>query len=501
MSDAPNPPDPAGTGNEQPELAPPAVEAPPIGPPVRPQPAPGPVSGGASSAASSTTVIDLGPGSAGWRARRRARRSGEPVAVTDVPSGAVDHLPRPRLRLLDLLNEAVAGVLARPMRAALTTLGTVLGVAALVATLGVSKTAGNQIVGRFDELTATQVVVEPTELTGAAVDDTSESATASLPWDAEARLRRLRGVVAAGSMVEVSVGSALARSVPVDDPLQQTAFQIPVIGVTPGVFRAVRGTMYTGRFVDAGDLGGSRDVVVLGREAARKLGVLRIDNQPAVFIGDDLYTVVGIVDSVRRQTQLERSILLPATTAERRFGSGAPDRVVIETSLGAAQLIARQAPVALSPNTPDQLRVSAPADPRSLRKAVEGDVNSLFLVLGLVSLVVGAIGIANVTLVTVIERVGEIGLRRALGAARRHIALQFLVESTAMGAVGGVIGASLGTIVIVSVSAARSWTPVLDGWIPIAAPALGAAVGLLAGLYPSWRAAKLEPVEALRSSL
>ena len=126
-------------------------------------------------------------------------------------------------------------------------------------------------------------------------------------------------------------------------------------------------------------------------------------------------------------------------------------------------------------------------------------MDALFLVLGGVSLLVGAIGIANVTLVSVLERVGEIGLRRAVGAARRHIAYQFLLESTAMGLIGGVVGASAGIIVVVSVSAARTWTPVLDPLIPFGSVLVGAATGLLAGLYPAVRASLLEPVEALRA--
>jgi ABC-type antimicrobial peptide transport system permease subunit len=130
---------------------------------------------------------------------------------------------------------------------------------------------------------------------------------------------------------------------------------------------------------------------------------------------------------------------------------------------------------------------------------VQQDLNTLFLVLGLVSLLVGAIGIANVTLVSVLERTGEIGLRRALGARRRHIASQFLAESTTIGFLGGVLGASFGVLVVVIVAAFRTWTPVLDSWIPLAAPVAGAIIGLASGVYPSLRAARLEPVDALRA--
>jgi macrolide transport system ATP-binding/permease protein len=216
-------------------------------------------------------------------------------------------------------------------------------------------------------------------------------------------------------------------------------------------------------------------------------------------VGDRLYAVMGLLSGVRRQNSLRGAAIMPEGTARREFGLPAPGIAQIETRLGAVDLIARQAPTALSPHDPRLLKVSAPPDPRSLRRAVESDLNALFLLLGGVSLLVGAIGIANVTLVSVLERVGEIGLRRALGAGRRHIAAQFLLESTGMGLAGGIMGASAGTLVIVGVSASNTWTPVLDPWVPLGAPLLGAVIGLLSGTYPALRAAGLEPVEALRS--
>jgi macrolide transport system ATP-binding/permease protein len=398
----------------------------------------------------------------------------------------------PRMRPRDLFAEAVAGLLARPARVALTVLGTVIGVGALVATLGLSKTASNQIVGRFDALSATDVVVSPSTRAGG-------SGAAVLPWDSESRLRRLNGVAEAGTLADVDVRGALVRSVPVNDPLAAGAIQLPMKAASPGLFRAVHAQLSTGRFFDAGHSQRADRVLVLGSNAARRLGIERIDQQPAVFVDDRLYAVIGLLSSVRRHASLLGSAIMPEGTAEREFGLRAPALAQIETRIGAVELIVRQAPVALSPADPSLLKVASPPDPRQLRGEVKNDLNALFLLLGGVSLLVGAIGIANVTLVSVLERVGEIGLRRALGAGRRHIAAQFLLESTAMGFAGGIMGASLGTLVIVAVSAAKTWTPVLDPWVPLGAPALGALIGLISGTYPSLRAAALEPVEALRA--
>ena len=400
---------------------------------------------------------------------------------------------RSAMSVRDLLNEAVAGMFARPGRMILTVLGVVIGMSALVATMGLTRTAGNRIISQFDQLAATELFV--TARPGAASGLIDPKA---LPWDAPGRLLRLNGVVAAGTMSDVDVGNELVSSSPVKDPLNPSAFKLAVRAASPDLYRAVRAELETGRFPDAGHSARGERVAVLGPDAALRLGITQLERLPAISIGDQLYMVVGILRDVGRRPEILGSVIIPEGTAQRYFGLAGPGLVVVETRIGAAYLIADQSSLALRPDDPRALKVQVPLEPKRVKDEVQADLSVMFLMLGGLSLIVGALGIANITLVGVMERTGEIGLRRAIGATKAHIAAQFLVESASMGVIGGIIGACVGVLIVIGVSAIQVWTPVLDPLAPILAPIVGGIIGVLSGIYPAMRAAKLEPAEAFR---
>ncbi len=401
---------------------------------------------------------------------------------------------RSRLRLVDLVDESVLGISAKPARLVLTMMGTVVGIAALVATLGLGQTAAGQISQRFDADAATRVVLAPSN----SQSTPDGVAQAALPWDAADRVLRLAGVAAAGTYSQVDIGTKRVSGVNLLDPSGSNLLDIAVIAGSAGLLDTEGGTVVDGRFFDAGHDSRADPVVVLGSTAASRLAINRVDSRPSIFIGDTAFAVIGIYDGVGRRADLLDSVIIPNGTAAKYFNLAAPAELDIRTVVGAAQQVGAQAPIAVSPNQPESIRASVPPKPGKLGSAVQGDVNSLFLAFGGVALIVGGLGIANVTLLSVMERTGEIGLRRALGARRRHIAGQFLLESAITGLLGGLIGAALGIVAVVVVSASKNWTPILDLQVALLAPAVGALIGLLAGAYPAIKAATTEPITALR---
>lgn len=402
-----------------------------------------------------------------------------------------------RITPRDLFAEALAGLVQRPGRSALTLLGTVLGVGAFVAVLGLTTTASGQVDQSFTALTATTVTV--TDVGSANPDDPSMSFTP----DARAHIDRLNGVVDSGVVFTPPLRNPVISAVP---PLagsgQAGAFStgISLTAVDQGVFAVTGARVVSGRTWDGFAESRDEPVAVLGADAARALGISRLSSLPVVFVNDKAYSVIGIVSGFQRMPELAASVMIPVTTALAAYGPPTDPRasMLIQTRLGASQLIARQAALALRPDDPTLFTVTAPANPTDLKASVTTALNGLFLLLAGVSLVIGTVGIANITLVAVLERTGEIGLRRALGARSRHVAAHFLLETAVLGGLGGLVGTALGTMATVATAVARQWTPLIDPWTVLAAPFIGIATGLLAGLYPALRAAAIQPAIALR---
>jgi putative ABC transport system permease protein len=404
-------------------------------------------------------------------------------------------------RVGDLTSEALSGVLQRPARSVLTMLGTVLGVGAFVAVLGLTSTATGQIGARFDALKNTTVTVS--DLGDGSARERGEPERVGFPDDGDERIQALNGAVAAGVWWTAPLRRpVIGTSVSVTAGSGADAGELPVLAASPGLFRVTVPTVRTGLVFNASHDRRRARVAVLGVAAARRLGISQLTAQPAVFVNGIAFTVVGIIDDVQRVPDLLLGIIVPRSTAEQLFGppdsENHPAQMVIQTRRGAAQLIARQAPVALRPDNPTRMRAIPPPDPHSLRDNVNTDLAGLFLALAGVSLVIGAVGIANTTLAAVLERVGEIGLRRSLGARPRHIAIQFVTESTTLGLLGGLTGTTIGVGIVLLMAIAKDWTAVLEPTAVLPGPLIGAAIGMLAGAYPAVRAARIEPVEALR---
>lgn len=414
----------------------------------------------------------------------------------DAPPALVAPVARAdRFTFQDLLLESTADIGSRPGRLVMTLVGTVLGVGALVATIGFAQTAAHQIARQFDAVRSTQVIVAP----GSAQTQSGSSvATARLPWDAVERAERLVGVEAATTIAELPLNTDTITAVPVNDPSAPSIAAPRLIAAGPELLDVLDGHITTGRMFDEGNEQRSDRVVVLGERAAERLGVNRVDSQPSIFIGDLPYAVIGIYSDLQARGELSDAVVMPVSTARADRALGAPGELQARILPGTGPQVGEQVAVALLPNEPETLDVSAPSAGSDLGENVQADVNVVFLILGGIVLLAGALGIANVTMLNVSERVPEIGLRRALGATGRQIGSQFVVESIVIGLLGGLMGSAVAVIGVVTFAGVQQWTPIVDPWIAIAGTILGAVVGLLAGWFPARRASRIEPVTALR---
>lgn len=405
----------------------------------------------------------------------------------------ISQVPRSRQKWRDAIRESAFGVIRRPTRTLLTALGIALGVASIVAIVGLSQSARGAVSSEFNSQLATQVTF--TEV------NASSSGTI-LTQRSEKSIERIDGVVHAGLVSPVDDGQPISISQrPSTFSSSGGTFDFPFTVATPGALKTMQASVSMGRLYDNGFETRHEMVALIGSDVAEELGITQINDGPAIFVNSVPLTIIGIVSKVTQQNQVLDGIMVPPDEGLIVGANVGPPSIIVRTKLGAAQIVGAEGPYALSPDNPSAIVAQVPPNPSTLRLKIESSVSGLLLVLALVSLTIGLVAIANTTLLSVVQRTGEIGLRRSLGATPMHIALLILIEGAMIGTVGGVLGASLGVLVTALVAIAQGWTAELSWQAALLAPALGALVGMAAGIYPARRASKVSPVSALQTGV
>jgi putative ABC transport system permease protein len=395
------------------------------------------------------------------------------------------HVESPRLRLSDLARVAGVGLRTRRTRAALSALGIAIGVAAIVAVLGLSSSSQAGLLAEIDRLgTNLLTVTNGQTLTGQ---------TAKLPLDAPGMIARIGPVTqveATGSTDANVYRSPLIPAINTNGLSVQAA--------TLGLPATVGTRVAKGRYLNAATA--RLPVAVLGSAAARRLGIDRLYAGERIWLGSQWFYLAGILRPALLAPEIDNSVLIGFPAAKRYLGfDGHPTTIYVRSETSQVAAVQSVLAATANPEAPNEVDVSQPSAALTARAAAQSALNGLFLGLGAVSLLVGAVGVGNIMLIGVLERRSEIGLRRALGATRGHIRTQFLSEAILLSLLGGAVGVTAGAIATAIYASTKQWTIVIPtlAW----AGGLGAAIaiGALAGLLPAVRAARLSPTEALRT--
>jgi putative ABC transport system permease protein len=393
---------------------------------------------------------------------------------------------RSRLLARDVLRVGAVGLRTRRVRAAVSAVGIAIGIASMVAVLGISQSSKAGLLAQLDRL--------GTNLLTAGPGQSFFGDDATLPTTAVAAVSGMPTVRRAASVAAVEASVRRTDRIPAEE-----TGGISVKAADRGLLATLQGALRSGRFLDRASE--RFPTVVLGAVAAERLGITDASAGLQLYVGGHWLTVIGILAPLPLAPDLDRAALVGYPAAAKLFGTernaekvyvrADPDRVA-----EARELLAPTA----NPETPEQVTVSRPSDALAARAAAKGAFTALLLGLGAVALLVGGVGIANVMVISVLERRSEIGLRRALGATRRHISAQFLTEALLLAALGGTAGIALGALVTAGYATSQGWAVTVPALAVLGGAAAALAIGAIAGLYPATRAARLSPTEALRGT-
>jgi len=400
------------------------------------------------------------------RARRRERR------------GAWRSVLRPR----DVVGVGLYGLRGRTGRAVLTALGISIGIASIVAVFGISSSSKADLIAQIDELGTDLLVVQ--------AGNTFGGEQARLPVDSPAMVRRITPVETAAAV------SGLDTDVRRNE-LDTSRNGIAVLVAETNLLDTLDGTLAHGRFLDEGTA--TLPTVVLGAIAAERLGIDSLVGSPTVVIAGVRFAVIGVLDPLPLHPDLDRSVMIGNQATTDVLGADLyPTQIYLRTPPAYIDDVRRVLGRTVNPAAPNEVTVSRPSDALEARARVDAGLQRLLIGLGLVALGVGGVGVANVMVISVLERRTEIGLRRALGAKRTHIGLQFLVESATLTTIGGLAGASVGAAITYGYARHQHWTVSIPTEVLAAAVCAALALGAVAGLYPAARAASMHPADAVR---